>query len=186
MSVKVEVATPQVNIKDEEIMHWLRRDSKLDQSTVSLLKKKAFADIESMTNTMFEEREVVQYTNEIETDANYPYIELMMRPVTEVTDVYAMNDDVYTTISGSYVVEINDGYSRVYITDGVSYDGTAAFPFKVEYNAGMEMPDDVKVGVFQLTTRLFFNRGDVGPEDERAVPIELDSVIDKYRTTMVI
>ena len=121
----------------------------------------AFETVELVNDRVLSSRTFVLYTDEINNDTYHPHIEIMSSPCTAVSDVASVQDGVYTSISGSYVVEINDAFSRVYLTESYDVDSKVALPIKVSFTAGYStMPAAIRSIILQYTAFLYENRGD--------------------------
>lgn len=175
-------------VEQNELISWLRLSNTQDTTITDLLTEKAFYDLEDMTNHLFVDRDMELTTGDVIYSSNlYPYIEINRTPVNSVTDAYTLQDGVYTSISGSYVVDLNGDFTRIYITDTVTYDSDTAMPYKVVFNVGeTTTPADFKVALLQMVAYSYENRGDVLPDGSIPYPKEVETLISRYRKITVV
>ena len=84
-----------------------------------------------------------------------------------------------------FLTKDTSSYARLLFTEALAIADEVAYPIEVEFIAGygavVDVPEAIKTAIKQYVLFLYENRGDVAPDSKRGLPIEVETILRKYR-----
>jgi len=168
----------------QEALDWCRVDgSSSDSLIVQALLDTATERLEAATNRYFNSRTVVGHFDALAMSQyeRFPYITLRRAPLGAVSGVTVETGGSKVAFT-DYVVKNTAGFPRILLTGAIPTVDDVPYPIEVTFTAGYgTVPEGIKTMIKQLTLFLYENRGDVTPEGEAGLPLEVRAMLKKYR-----
>lgn len=189
-----EIADPAVEpvMTLPEAKEWLRVDPDItaDDVLIQALVDAATDFCETYTNRCFVERTFYGYFANLVLSKyqnyEYPFIQVRRSPFISLSNAYLYVDGDYSELidSADYEVQQSSSFARVRFLKYLSSD-EAAFPIRLEfvagYGAASDVPEELVTAVRQKLSFLYENRGDVSPDGKKGMPVEVKSMLSRYR-----
>ena len=170
-----------------DVIDWCRIDQNSpDESLVKLLITAAIEQCENYTNRVFIERTYLGQFDclEVTKFELYPFIELRRGPFKSLTSITLEVDGSPEAVDG-VLTKDSATYARLLFTEIISGADIVAYPLQVTFKAGYgaiaAVPEDIKTAIKQLVLYLYENRGDVAPDSKKFMPLEVTTILHKYR-----
>lgn len=184
-SVATEPADQPVSL--EEVKLFLRVDGDGDDTLITALIKAATIQAEKYTGRFFVERSVTASFSgaDVTRCERYPFLKVRRAPLQSITSFQVEVDSSLEDVpSTSYQLKQSSGYARILIIEYVTGDDVP-FPLVVVgvvgYGKAKAVPEDIKDGIKMLIAFYYENRGDVEPDSKKGLPVEVKSVLGKYK-----
>lgn len=184
-SVETEPTDQPVTL--DETKDFLRQDGDGDDTLISALIRAATHQAEKYTNRFFIERTVeAKFAgSEFSRCERYPFLNVRRAPLSSITSFKVMVNDALADIpSTSYQLKESTSFARVLITDSITGDDVP-FPLVltcvVGYGKSKDVPEDIRTAIKMIVAFLYENRGDVQPDSKGGLPLEVKSILGKYK-----
>ena len=183
-----QATEPTALFSTKEGQNFLRIDNDADIDLITALILAATIQGEKYTNRAFTERVFTGFFSGFKQTQNerYPYIDLRRAPLRALNSVKVMINDVLTDVDADdYQLKETSTFARILFVNTISCDDVP-YPIQVNFDAGYkntvtDAPDDIKTAIKQHLAFLYENRGDVIPEGEIGMPLEVQAIYSKYR-----
>lgn len=171
---------------------WIRMDSDItaDDALIQALIEAATEACEIHTNRCFVQRTFYGYFSTLaiskQQNYDYPFVQVRRAPIVSLTNAYLYVDGDYSSLvdAGDYELQQSPAFARVRFYQDLSAD-EVAFPLRLEfvagYGAASDVPEALVTAVKQELAFLYENRGDVAPDGKKGMPVEVRSLLTKYR-----
>jgi len=183
-----EVTTPAATepVTLIEAKAWCKKTTTDEDALITALIRAATVKAELFTNRVFVERTFTGFFSGLDCSNNDGvYIELRRAPLTSVTSIKVMVDDVQDTVSTDvYDVQEESSFSRIIFSDTSNLDpDLIPYPYEVifiaGYGAAAAVPDPIKTAIMEIVCNWHQNRGDCGEGDE--IPGIAKGILSEYR-----
>jgi uncharacterized phiE125 gp8 family phage protein len=170
----------------EEVKLHLRVDNTIDDILIDSLINAAVDSLEKYSNRVFISRTIKgEFDNAcLSKFERWPYLELRRSPLVSVTNVQVTSGGVQSAFTDFSIKNLS-GFSRLLITDTMTFDTDIAYAIEVNFVAGYgdigDVPETIKNAIKLLVGFWYENRGDVAPDGKQGIPIEVQSIMNQYR-----
>ena len=186
MSEYYEVTTPAASdpVTLTDVKNFCRDVPSTDDSLVTSLITAATLTGESCTNRVFARRTIDGYfTGLLRSNIEVaPFLKLHRAPVISVASLEVYDGTSWSTVPATdYALRnTNGGFPRIVFSAAPSYDTATAYPIKVTFDAGSDsFPEAIKTAIKQTAAFWYENRGDVMPDGELGLPVEVRMIYRK-------
>lgn len=170
-----------------EAKSWCKVETTEDDTLITALVKAARLTGEKYCNRTFVTTTFKGFYSALELTncEKYPFVALRRAPLDTVTSVQLMVDDSLEDVdSDDYFLKEKSSFSRILFSGSLNGDDVA-YPLEIVFTAGYgaasAVPEDIKTAIKQHILYLYENRGDVSPDGELPMPIEVRAMYSKYR-----
>lgn len=184
-SVETEPSEQPVTLEEAKL--FLRVDGDGDDTLITNLIKAATLQAEKYTGRFFIERTVTaKFAGaDVTRCERYPFLKIRRAPLQSITSFQVMVDDALEDVPAtSYQLKESNGFSRILIIESITADDVP-FPLVVVgvvgYGKAKAVPEDINDAIKMLVAFLYENRGDVQPDSKGGLPIEVKSLLGKYK-----
>jgi uncharacterized phiE125 gp8 family phage protein len=177
--IKTEAAEPLIALADAK--EWLRVDTDVtaDDVLIQALVDSATQVCEIHTNRCFIQREFYGYfaglalSNQPLPNYDYPFLQVRRAPLKSLTDVTLYVDGSYSAVvdPSEYELQVLPSFSRIRFGQDLEADESPE----------ADVPEVLVTAVKQQLSFLYENRGDVAPDGNVGMPLEVRSILTKYR-----
>lgn len=184
-SVATEPTDQPVTLNEAKL--FLRQDGDGDDTLITALIRAATIQAEKYTNRFFIERTVEAKFAGAETTRceRYPFLNVRRAPLSSITSFEVMVSDALADIpTTSYQLKESTSFARVLIIESITADDIP-YPLVltcvVGYGKSKDVPEDIRDAIKMLVAFWYENRGDVQPDSKGGLPVEVKSVLGKYK-----
>ena len=170
-----------------ELKLWLRITHATEDTLLNSLITAATEKAELITNRLFISRIVTGYFSGLECpkyEVGY-FLAVRRAPVTAITTVKVMVDDVLTTVGATeYNLKHTGGFPRIVFEEVNDSPDDVPYPYQVAFTAGYgvaaTVPEPIKTAIKEIIAYWYQNRGDCGQQGGE-VPAIANGILQEYR-----